>query len=342
MPKIQQELMAVTCMATYAHLKKRCQYTSVVTSTGFSPTCIQKKHWESMLQRKRGGRLNGAFSTGLLLAILLILSLLDRCEAFPIIYHEWELAVQLTAVGLTNLFMALPIFAAWKAVCVVEVVTGFFAMVTSSIYHCIQAVEYYRGIKIVRFLGGNSADWHRADNVFSCASIAALLLQPLQITKPAFLVGIQVMALSLAAIGQCVDPWKIWRLNCTPVVGSSLCLIVGLSLRLWKRELPKITNRWYLVAASFSFPVAILFFVFGLNTNEDYLRLKHGMWHVMISVTAFCTVRAFNPKEVVVKRRLFMFGFADSKDQELLPLELSADGPHFSPLGTMGSGDNGA
>ncbi|KAL8269674.1 hypothetical protein Esti_006429 [Eimeria stiedai] len=212
----------------------------------------------------------------LLLSLLVLLVSAERCHCFTFLEHQWELVVQLLAVAVTNFFMALPLYAEWKACLVLDVVLTFFAMSSSTIYHALQAVEHYRGWRRIYFLCGSSLDWQKADNVFASACFSALLLQPLQITRPALLVGVQAVTLSLSSVVQNVGSWNMWGLSLLPVGGSALCLGVGLGMRAWHSRLPVVTNKGYLLGAGFSLPIAFAFFLLGLDDNSDYLRLKHG------------------------------------------------------------------
>lgn len=112
-------------------------------------------------------------------------------------------------------------------------------------------------------------------------------------------------------------------MSATPVIISGICLALGLLLRLWKRRLPVLSSKWYLIGAALALPLALTFFALGLDDNADYLRLKHGMWHVMISLTGFFVVRAFNPDVVVAERREFMLGCEDRKRREAFFVKLS-------------------
>ncbi|KAL8454446.1 hypothetical protein Emed_000167 [Eimeria media] len=156
-----------------------------------------------------------------------------------------------------------------------------------------------------------------ATTVTAAAAIAAAATAIAAITRPALLVGVQAVTLSLSSTAQNVGSWNMWGLFVSPIAGSALCLVVGLGMRAWHSNPPIITSKGYLLGAGFSLPVAFAFFLLGLDDNSDYLRLKHGMWHAMVSLTGFCIVRAFNPRVVVAQRRALMLGPPTRKHQGL-------------------------
>eukprot|EP00920_Eleutheroschizon_duboscqi_P009214 GHVT01021061.1.p1 GENE.GHVT01021061.1~~GHVT01021061.1.p1 ORF type:complete len:256 (-),score=9.19 GHVT01021061.1:761-1528(-) len=49
--------------------------------------------------------------------------------------------------------------------------------------------------------------------------------------------------------------------------------------------------------------VAIIFFIWGLDDDKDYLRIYHGCWHIFVSLFAYFMCKALNPACLVQKRR---------------------------------------
>jgi predicted membrane channel-forming protein YqfA (hemolysin III family) len=90
------------------------------------------------------------------------------------------------------------------------------------------------------------------------------------------------LALTMSIICQERDPWNI-TYTLIPIV---IFFTVYLLNRIFRRKGTKF-NRKMLRKGLFFYFCAMPFFYFALDEYTDYLRIAHGVWHLVVSVGAF-------------------------------------------------------
>lgn len=154
-----------------------------------------------------------------------------------------------------------------------------FSMMCSFLYHL---GEIYNHVFYLKY-----HEWHRLDNVFAIASFA---LYALYITGNSEEQELNYLALMVAVLAQEKDPWNI-SYTVWPIVAF---FIIGILVNLVKRKgLPKYNWRAANRGTLFLL-IGLVFFVFGLDEETDYLRINHGLWHAFLGVSSWYNFHSIN------------------------------------------------
>eukprot|EP00922_Rhytidocystis_sp_ex-Travisia-forbesii_P023093 GHVS01033914.1.p1 GENE.GHVS01033914.1~~GHVS01033914.1.p1 ORF type:complete len:238 (+),score=16.77 GHVS01033914.1:51-764(+) len=175
-------------------------------------------------------------------AAVLILSAAVPVWAFVDPQNTTEAAIQLVTTGLTNVFMFLPVYKSIQTCHYIEGTLGMFAFLTSTVYHILQTLEpvvmpidpnTQQRVPLL-FLGGNSLEWHQADNIFGISSFCMVVLQMAQVEHPLFSLWLRLFIFCFNATSQCLCPWDE-RYTVYPILATLGLVLVYL---LQQRRMP--------------------------------------------------------------------------------------------------------
>eukprot|EP00386_Alphamonas_edax_P012234 GDKI01038287.1.p1 GENE.GDKI01038287.1~~GDKI01038287.1.p1 ORF type:complete len:261 (-),score=35.41 GDKI01038287.1:336-1118(-) len=181
--------------------------------------------------------------------------------------------------GVTNICMLPSIIRSYQSGYTFEATIGIFTMITSSIYHFTQTLE-------CTFLGVDEGKWHQMDNVFALCNFCFVVAE---IAPVRTRVGRELwhsVCVGVIVIAQIMKPWDV-RYTIGPLLAAALFSLCHFIYLARKDKRPKF-DTWQSVMALLSLCGAIFFFIRGLDDHNDWLRLNHGMWHVFVSLFAYC------------------------------------------------------
>eukprot|EP00922_Rhytidocystis_sp_ex-Travisia-forbesii_P069596 GHVS01103928.1.p1 GENE.GHVS01103928.1~~GHVS01103928.1.p1 ORF type:complete len:267 (+),score=34.26 GHVS01103928.1:73-873(+) len=241
--------------------------------------------------------------------LLLFCVVVVPVTAFVDPQNATEAAIQLVTTGLTNVFMFLPVYKSIQTCNYVEGTLGLFACLTSSMYHILQTLEPVMMPMdpetdervALRFLGGNSLEWHQADNIFGISSFCMVVLQAAQVDHPLWALWLRLFIFCFNATAQCLCPWDE-RYTVYPILATLVLVILYL---FYQRKMPNLLWDHFFYACVFLVG-AVFTFVKGLDDNNDPGRFWHGGWHFFGSLFGYYITSAFSPPEVT-RYRLSMY-----------------------------------
>lgn len=186
-----------------------------------------------------------------------------------------EMAAQVFITALTNFAMVPTLILLLRHRRMFECVLGFFTMWMSFLYHYCDTVG--QGFWL------STGAWHRLDNIGSIACFCAFFIYAMANTSRDLDLILKLTFLCITLILQEKAPWDE-RFTVYPI-------LVAAALPVFKWVVIK--RRWppYHTAATkrglVMLGMAIVCFVKGLDERQDYLRLWHGSWHMMLSFAFF-------------------------------------------------------
>jgi len=196
-----------------------------------------------------------------------------------------QAVAQAWVTGATNLAMLLPASQAFRLGLYHEGTMGVMTMLTSSAYHVCQSLDW-------KLLGFNEGRWHHMDNVFSIASLMAIVLGFAQVPRGSPLREVlNAGSVSLAIVAQLMSPWDV-RFTVGPLAAAIMVMLASIT---WRGRLPKLDLRAGRNAFGL-FAGAVLCFVKGLDDRRDWLRLWHGGWHLMVAGFSYYALCAQHPR----------------------------------------------
>eukprot|EP01112_Ceratiomyxa_fruticulosa_P009646 TRINITY_DN2525_c0_g1_i1.p1 TRINITY_DN2525_c0_g1~~TRINITY_DN2525_c0_g1_i1.p1 ORF type:complete len:232 (+),score=23.99 TRINITY_DN2525_c0_g1_i1:219-914(+) len=140
----------------------------------------------------------------------------------------------------------------------------------------------------------NPGQWHRLDNVFSILSFNALLFFLMENTNPTTIDILRWVSLAFTLYCQELSPWNIM---CT-VVPILLPLLLLIAKLLYNRKVPAWIKSTSFRIGLLLLVVAVFFFVRGLDDDNDYLRINHGLWHFFIGLSFYFLFHGVRMKKV--------------------------------------------
>lgn len=212
---------------------------------------------------------------------------------------DTEFAVQLGTTVITNLCLFPTAKLCWENRMYAAFWSGLFAFITSLTYHYLNTVNAWLGDdSSARVWGMNELTWHQLDNIFSlvCLQLTAVIVMQNEDPKTDNLLG--WFFSHTTVIVQVRAPWnEVWSFG--PVALALLVLVVGC----WRR------GRWpQLAQGDLRKALAIMggaffFFIKGLDDQNDYLRMYHGMWHACVGGFTYYLFRAGLPWRKALEER---------------------------------------
>lgn len=149
-----------------------------------------------------------------------------------------------------------------------------FAFINSVLYHICESLD------IIIYLP--QLKWHELDNIGAICCLNALIIS---ITSFCFDMNEQrimnYFSLFMALIFQKRGPWDLFN-TIAPIV------IIGIIsvYKLIKYGRPKYFQEGLIQGFAFLVP-AIAMFIKGLDDGNDYLRIYHSLWHVLIGLSTY-------------------------------------------------------
>jgi hypothetical protein len=213
---------------------------------------------------------------------------------------ELERTMQLFTVVLTNLVGLPAMFVCIRREFYPEAIIGGMCLLTSTFYHVTQTAQF-------SIWNMNDGQWHRLDNVFvilTCQGLAYFLvfattveqtsyadnIESLEYHTPHFLHEQRVMNMfrwfGLAFCLTCQEraPWDV-TFTIIPIIIPALLATLRMFLFVPKALRPRYNK--LLLRASILFLCSVFFFVLGLDDANDYVRIKHGLWHAFVAVAFY-------------------------------------------------------
>lgn len=155
-----------------------------------------------------------------------------------------------------------------------EFYIGAMTIFTSVMYHVCESLD------VVIYL--DQEKWHMLDNIASICGMNALLISLLNChydyNKQ---LRLNLLSLLLVLVMQTSHPWELFN-TITPVAAFGILLIYDY----WTHGVPK-CNRSALYKGVTILVLAFAMFVRGLDDANDYLRIAHSLWHVLIGFSSF-------------------------------------------------------
>eukprot|EP00013_Stygamoeba_regulata_P013912 CAMPEP_0177669082 /NCGR_PEP_ID=MMETSP0447-20121125/23208_1 /TAXON_ID=0 /ORGANISM="Stygamoeba regulata, Strain BSH-02190019" /LENGTH=208 /DNA_ID=CAMNT_0019175839 /DNA_START=15 /DNA_END=641 /DNA_ORIENTATION=+ len=180
--------------------------------------------------------------------------------------------LQTLSTVLTNVPGILPTYNAFRRRMYCEGVIGVFTVLTSVFYHMAETLRR-------SLLGMSAGQWHRLDNVFALLTFNGLVLNLLDVEDPKELELYRWICVCVVTWCQEAGPWDI-RYTIGPLILPGLFLIV----HYFRTGRFASMRRMDVFKGAGFIAVAFIFFARGLDEDNDYLRLNHGLWHVFSSI----------------------------------------------------------
>lgn len=149
-----------------------------------------------------------------------------------------------------------------------------FGLINSLLYHICESLD------IVIYLP--QLKWHELDNIGAICCMNALIIS---ITPFCFDLSVQrkmnYFSLFMALIFQKRGPWDLFNTIAPIIVIGLICIyqIIKYGKPQYYRE--------GLVQGFIIFIPALAMFVKGLDDGNDYLRIYHSLWHVLIGLSTY-------------------------------------------------------
>jgi hypothetical protein len=178
---------------------------------------------------------------------------------------------------------------------VLEAVSSSFCLLTSFMYHATQ--DWGTSC----FL--DELQWHRLDNIGALNGFSLLFVYLAEIQDPLADNGLKILNFFLAVVVQEGYPWDE-RYTFGPLLLFFLIPVVYNAA--WARRVPAYDYRELALGVA-ALPVALLFFVRGLDDASDPYRMAHGMWHMTAGFSCYHLWRAVrHPTNDVLVQQLLL------------------------------------
>ena len=158
----------------------------------------------------------------------------------------------------------------WHFECFITV----FSIMTSFLYHSCQAFH-------TTFIL-NEGHWHRLDNIGAITAFAIFYIHLATIENGSLDAALKYFAFFVAIICQEKAPWEIEYtvgpiilFGCVPIVNH--CFI--------RRKWPTWDRKEFLVGHTLM-AIAIPFFIWGLDDQNDPFKIYHGCWHLFAGLAS--------------------------------------------------------
>jgi len=201
-------------------------------------------------------------------------------ERDPSTPWPWEVHAMMIITVLTNMSGVPATIHSWLSGSAFAAVIGAGTIATSTLYHLGDTTDDY-------VLGMTEGNWHRLDNVFSILSFISLQIyviaatwshEDVEFTRTLFI----VLVMFLQELGP-------WRLECTLIpIFCAFFLFVHYcrsNPKVWE-ELREDRSGSFLRASQL-LAIGVCGFYFGLDEDNDYLRIAHGAWHLFTGLSFY-------------------------------------------------------
>jgi len=161
-----------------------------------------------------------------------------------------------------------------------EAIVGTACAISSMMYHVGEVFEHTAWFQMT---GLTSGQWHRLDNVFTILTFQALMFFLMDHNHPQVIDFLRWSFLVFTLYCQEKAPWEIFY-TILPIVSSLILLIAH---HAYKRKVPEWLKTRHFAYGIGLIVVAAVFFVRGLDDDNDYLRLNHGIWHFCVGIAFY-------------------------------------------------------
>ncbi|KYQ89287.1 hypothetical protein DLAC_09947 [Tieghemostelium lacteum] len=156
-----------------------------------------------------------------------------------------------------------------------EAVVGVACAIASMMYHIGEVFEDKVWFGLT---GLTEGQWHRLDNVFTILVFQCLMFFLMDIQNYQWLEFLRWTFLVFTLYCQEKAPWEVFY-TILPIGASFFLMILQ---HLYKRKVPEwVYNREFHYGLGL-LAIAAVFFVRGLDDDNDYLRINHGIWHFFV------------------------------------------------------------
>ena len=198
---------------------------------------------------------------------------------------SFENAIMVLVTGLTNMSCFPGLYLAYHKRLYFQLFFGIFTFITSFMYHSLESLE------IPSFYLTRS-QWHKLDNIGSieCFIMLTVYLMDTLDRKDNLYVSnmstdidlcLNLSGLFITIAMQEEHPWALQNTAFPILLFFTLMIFKIIFIRR-----PRI-NFYYLNRGLMLMGLAIYFFINGLDDENDYLRINHGLWHCFASLSSF-------------------------------------------------------
>jgi hypothetical protein len=176
-------------------------------------------------------------------------------------------------------------------------INGIMVVLTSTLYHICNTTNKFSGGG-TRYLF-TEGEWHLLDNIFAILGFHFLFTALFtnyneyknlkkEKEKAEFIIWFIVL---ITLICQSIGPWKLIN-TIIPLVLS--VLINFFHFFFFQKESNKIDKK-YLIYGIISLFIAFYFFYLGLDDMNDWIRIKHGFWHIFSAISFYFLSFSIHP-----------------------------------------------
>eukprot|EP01127_Copromyxa_protea_P000679 TRINITY_DN10583_c0_g1_i1.p1 TRINITY_DN10583_c0_g1~~TRINITY_DN10583_c0_g1_i1.p1 ORF type:complete len:208 (-),score=13.48 TRINITY_DN10583_c0_g1_i1:33-623(-) len=188
-----------------------------------------------------------------------------------------EITLQMIAVVLTNLSFLPVAVLSWKRRNYVLFVIFVMTFITSLMYHFAETLD-----RRAKFFGMTPGNWHRIDNICAILTFQVLAVDYARIKYSNVREGVRWALLMICLWCQEKGPWDVVY-TIIPIVFSFIVMLFNWFFVL--KTIPPVGPRFWM-GTSFGL-VALFFFYQGLDDDNDWIRLNHGLWHFFAGCSIF-------------------------------------------------------
>lgn len=199
--------------------------------------------------------------------------------------QDHERLIMFIITGLTNFLCFPALFIVYYKRMLFAFMIGSFTFLCSLLYHSLESLEIPKLYLTI-------SDWHRLDNIGSIMTLiylAVFLMDNIDKSSQEYSSqhecvtdrALCYLALFLTMIMQTKHPWDLE--NTIVPVALFYMILVGKIIFYRAPRVNKVNLNKGLTVLGFG----IICFYKGLDDNNDYLRIWHGMWHCCGSIALF-------------------------------------------------------
>lgn len=175
----------------------------------------------------------------------------------------WEMRLQLLGMFITNTTLIPVMVILWRRRRMFDFACSVGGFLSSVVYHWADTTGSAAGFGPLR--------WHQIDNIFSHAGFVILAANFMQFKQLYWEELFKSLGLVIIVFAQVLDPWNI------AFTFGPLGLMFAISaVKVWLTGMPKLHGPQVKAGVALML-VAGIGFVKGLDDENDYLRLWHGM-----------------------------------------------------------------
>eukprot|EP01084_Bolivina_argentea_P260770 440495_1 len=196
------------------------------------------------------------------------------------IASEAERVILMIVTGLSNLPIIFTLTVPVRRQSYFHTFVGWFTLFISIFYHCTEALPSQEFIL-------HEGNWHRLDNIGSITSFTLLMIYLMDISNYANIRAFfELFQFGITLLIQERAPWDLINTLAPILFWFSICLIKHILCYIVYNQKPNFHWTNFKIGWSIML-LAALFFAKGLDDRNDYLRLYHSTWHLLITVASY-------------------------------------------------------